>query len=270
MLPTLATQGVGLFAISYDAVAILRGFATEHGIAFPLLSDEGSGVIRRLGLLNERVQEDHAAYGVQPNPRHLGVPYPGVFVLDARGIVVRKRFHESYRERDTGSGLIADTLEGLGVTPVGDELHTTHPVRIRAWLDSPTFAWFQRLRLTIEVVTAPEVGVYGHPAPPGVVPLTVSVAPIGGLEVGPTTWPPPLHRVPGMPEEVAVHTGTIRGSLPLTFTAPPGQGDQIVQVSVAYQACRDSSTLPASSIHFDLPVQERALIGRVLPAERQT
>ena len=121
MLPTLATQDVALFAISYDAVAILRGFATEHGISFPLLSDEGSDVIRRLGLLNERVQEDHAAYGVQPNPRHLGVPYPGVFVLDERGIVVRKRFHESYRERDTGSGLIADTLEGLGVTPVIDE-----------------------------------------------------------------------------------------------------------------------------------------------------
>ena len=110
MLPTLATQGVALFAISYDSIAILRAFATEHGISFPLLSDEGSHVIRSLGLLNERVQEDHAVYGIQPNPRHVGVPYPGVFVLDERGVVVRKRFHDSYRERDTGSGLIAHDL----------------------------------------------------------------------------------------------------------------------------------------------------------------
>ena len=41
--------------------------------------------MRGLGLINERVQEDHAAYGIPPNPRHVNLPYPGVFVLDARG-----------------------------------------------------------------------------------------------------------------------------------------------------------------------------------------
>ena len=151
----LASRGVALFAISYDAIAVLRAFATEHGIAFPLLSDEGSHVIRRLGLLNERVQEDHAVYGIPPNPRHVGVPYPGVFVLDERGVVVGKRFHDSYRERDTGSGLIAQTLTTLEAIPVEGAFSTGDPVRIRAWLDSPTYAWFQRLLLTIEVAYRP-------------------------------------------------------------------------------------------------------------------
>ena len=88
--------------------------------------------------------------------------------------------------------------------------------------------------------------------------------------MGPTTWTPPQRRVKRLPEDFAVHEGTIRGSLPLTFTAPPGHGDLVVQVSVAYQACSDSSTLPASSIRLDLPVQERPLVGRVLPSERKT
>jgi hypothetical protein len=45
-----------------------------------LLSDEGSRVMRELGLINERVQDDHAAYGIKPNPRHVDLPYPGVHV----------------------------------------------------------------------------------------------------------------------------------------------------------------------------------------------
>ena len=73
-----------------------------------------------------------------------------------------------------------------------------------------------------------------------------------------------------LPQDFAVHEGTLRGSLPLTFTAPPGRGDVIVEVSVSYQACSDSSTLPAASIRFELLVRERPLVGRALPSETKT
>ena len=96
--------------MSYDPVETLAAFAATHRITYPLLSDHESAVIRRLGLLNEHVQADHAAYGIAPNPRHAGLPYPGAFALDTAGVVVEKRFHESYRVRDTGAGLIARTL----------------------------------------------------------------------------------------------------------------------------------------------------------------
>jgi len=52
--------------VSYDPVATLAAFAATHGITFPLLSDEASAVIRRLGLHNEQVQADHATYGIAP------------------------------------------------------------------------------------------------------------------------------------------------------------------------------------------------------------
>jgi hypothetical protein len=96
------------------------------------------------------------------------------------------------------------------------------------------------------------------------------VEPIEGLEVGPTTWAPPQYRVKGLHEEFGVHEGTIRGSLPLTFTAPPGHGDQVVQVRVTYQARSEANAFPALSIRLDLLVQERPLIGRVLPSEGKT
>jgi hypothetical protein len=39
--------------------------------------DEGSHVMRGWGLINDRVQEDHAVYGIKPNARHVNLPYPG-------------------------------------------------------------------------------------------------------------------------------------------------------------------------------------------------
>src|SRR6266852_6175323 len=132
MVPALTASGIALFAISYDSVAVLADFAAKHGITFPLLSDEGSRVIRGLGLINAGVREDHAFYGIKPNPRHVDLPYPGIYVLDEAGIVAQKRFHESYRERDTGAGLL-DRVLGIGAPASGAEARIDREaVHIRA------------------------------------------------------------------------------------------------------------------------------------------
>jgi hypothetical protein len=257
---------VALFAISYDSVAVLRDFAAAHGIAYPLLSDEGSRVIRALDLLNARVQEDHAHYGIAPNPRHVDLPYPGVFVLDAAGRVREKRFYESYRQRETGGGLIAQAL-GIFTEPAAPATGAAPAVQARLWLDSPTYAWFQRLALTVELTVAPGFHVYAEPASPGLVPLSVDVQPVAGLEVGPATCPAPRRfRVPELGDDLWVHDGTVRGTLPLTFTAAPGGGDHVVRVTVRYQACDEARCLLPTSLAFEIPVREVALVGRSLPA----
>ena len=266
----LAAEGVALFAVSYDPVETLAAFAATHRITYTLLSDHESAVIRRLGLLNEHVQADHAAYGIAPNPRHAGLPYPGAFALDTAGVVVEKRFHESYRVRDTGAGLIARTL---GILPPGPEAHPDEgegqPVSVRVWLDSPTYTWFQRLHLTVEIETRAGWHVYGRPVPQGMSPLDVEIAPIPGLEIGPMDGPAP-HRftMAGVDETLWVHEGLFRIAVPLTFTAPPGAGDHRLAGAVSYQACSDAACLPPSSHRFELGVTETALVGRTLPAPR--
>src|SRR6266446_4979450 len=219
MVPALTTSGIALFAISYDSVAVLADFATKHGITFPLLSDDGSQVIRRLGLINAGVREDHAFYGIKPNPRHVDLPYPGVYVLDQSGVVSQKRFHESYRERDTGAGLLGRVL-GIAAPVSGAETRIDgETVYVRARLDSPTYAWFQRLNLFVDVEVAAGYHVYADPAPAGSAPLSARVDPIDGLEIGTMTWPASRRQViDGLDEEFAVHDGSIQGTCSLTFT----------------------------------------------------
>lgn len=267
----LTANGVALFAISYDTVSILSAFAATHGLGYSLLSDEGSLVMWRLGLINERVHEDHAVYGIASSSRHVNLPYPGVFVLDETGTITHKRFYESYRERDTGAGLIAETLgildggRGTEIAADGDT------VRVRAWLDSPTYSAFQRLHLTVELVVTPGFHIYGKPTTRGYVPLSVEVAPIEGLALRPMHWPSPHpFSVDGLDEKFWVYEGTIRGVLPLAFTTPPGAGDQVLQAAVRYQACSTSACLPPEGVRLELPVKETAMVGRSLPAKAST
>ena len=55
-LPPRDFSTIGPVAVSYDSVVILREFDATYGITYPLLADEGSHVIRALGLINPRVQ----------------------------------------------------------------------------------------------------------------------------------------------------------------------------------------------------------------------
>lgn len=260
MYEQFVANDIALFAISYDPVEELAKFGERFGITYPLLSDEGSVVIRQLGLLNERVFEQHAAAGVPPNEDHYGVSYPGVFVIDERGVVTGKRFYHSYRERETGSGLLEHAL-GIVSSARGAEASDEGPaVTVRAWLDSPTYAFNQRLHATVHIKIAPGFHIYGQPVPDGYVPVSVEIEPLDGLVVGEPEWPLPREfRLPGLDERFMVYEEALSLAIPLTFLLRPGSGDHVVRMSALYQACTDTDCLPPASIGLELPVRERAL-----------
>ena len=91
-------RGLGLAAISYDSVAVLKNFADRKKITFPLLSDPDSHIIRAFGILNESVKPETVQYGI---------PHPGTYILDAKGHVVAKYFEEDMRERVSASAILA-------------------------------------------------------------------------------------------------------------------------------------------------------------------
>jgi hypothetical protein len=205
---------------------VLRHFADTYGIAYALLADEGSRGIRALGLLNDRVYEHHAAYGISKQDRHWGVPYPGMFLLDEHGRVMQKRFQQSYRERETGVGILE---LGFGVTSLvhGPEAHgQAAGVKVRAYLDTDTYRFFQRLWLTVELTIDPGLHIDGRPIPGGYTPLTIEVTPIVGMIVGKPNWPRPHpYRVEGLEDEFFVYEGRGRVALPVTLTEEAG--DQV-------------------------------------------
>ena len=112
---TLAAQGLGLAVITYDPPATLARFAKERGLTYPLLSDTGSAIIRRYGLLNPEYAEGSRAHGV---------PYPGTFILDPAGRVVARYFEAAYQERSTVASIL--TRQGGAAGGPGVTASTAH------------------------------------------------------------------------------------------------------------------------------------------------
>ena len=105
-------RGLGVAALSYDSPEVLRHFAARRHITYPLLSDPESKIIRAFGLLNEL---DYPL----GNFAH-GVPFPGTFVTDARGLIQAKFFEKTYAERRTAAAILATTGDraDTGVTEI--------------------------------------------------------------------------------------------------------------------------------------------------------
>ena len=82
--------GVAVAAMSYDDVEPIAAFAEDRDIGYTLLSDKGAKHVNALGIRNEQYAEGHSAYGI---------PHPGVFYVDASGVIALKRAVAGYRDR---------------------------------------------------------------------------------------------------------------------------------------------------------------------------
>ena len=82
--------GYGLAAISYDNTDILKTFADQKNISYPLLSDQKVQTMLAYGIVNSE-------YAVDSD--HYGIPYPGVVVIDNKGKVIHRHFFKGYKKR---------------------------------------------------------------------------------------------------------------------------------------------------------------------------
>ncbi len=94
-------MGLGVIALTYETEEKHLKFTKQYNIGYTILSDPESKYIKALGILNTEYDSDSMAYGV---------PYPGIFLVDAKGIVRAKFAEEGYRARP----LLDDVLSTAG------------------------------------------------------------------------------------------------------------------------------------------------------------
>jgi hypothetical protein len=139
-------------------VAILKDFGGRQKIAFPMLSDEGSKVIRAFGIFNTNLEPDNPAYGI---------PFPGMYVVDANGVVKAKYFEDDYTERYSGASVLTREFgaQGVEVTTV-DNKH----LKLTTYASDARFAPGRRITLVAELEMKPKMHVYA-PGIKGYIPI---------------------------------------------------------------------------------------------------
>ena len=207
-----------------------------------MLSDVGSEVIRRYGILNREIDPDAHVRDFRLH----GIPYPGTFVLDGAGRVVERFFEQRYQERSTASSIALRLGEPLDGGAAGTAVDT-RLIAARARASDAAVAPGNRFALVVDVEPKPGMHVYA----PGdhlyrVVRLRLDAPDY--LRVHPLSYPPsePYHYEP-LDETVPVYQQPFRlvqeVTVPLSeqtaaLSAAPG-GTLVIEGTLEYQACDD-------------------------------
>lgn len=227
--------GIGLAAISYDSVAVLHNFAERRGIQFPLLSDADSKIIRSAGLLNKQLPQ---------NSPFFGIPYPGTFILDAKGVIQAKYFEEDFRERFTAGDILT---RQFGVAPEAGR-HEIAGKQLTAVASASNFVVGpgQRVVLAIDIDLNPNMHVYA-PGVQGYIPIEWKLKDSPGFASHDLTMPKSkMMHLPAIDETVPVYQGHFRIEREITIADEPkvkpladASGQFTVEGTLRYQACDD-------------------------------
>ena len=229
-------------AVSYDSTATLRTFADKHAITFPMLSDQGSKTITAWGILNRE------AAG-----RTAGIPYPGTYVIDPKGVIVSRNFEEAYQERDSAASIVAalqtsssSTASGKPGTQLsaGTELMGKY-VKLRLGATDAIAAPGHRITLTMDVTPGPKIHVYA-PGQTGYISIALKMNDSPDWKTAAPLFPRPSPFVDPVGERVQVFDKAFRVTQDLTLTLTPSMRQRatareslVVAGSFEYQACDD-------------------------------
>jgi hypothetical protein len=253
-LETLKREGLGLVAVSYDPVPVLADFASRRGITFPLLSDQGSAVIKQYGIFNTTVAATSSTYGI---------PFPGTFFLDAKSVVTSRVFEAAYQERDT----ITSALVKLGTKVDIPAKRVAAPhLTFTTFVTDTVAAPGTHFSLVVDAVPGPRVHVYA-PGVAGYKPIALEVQPQPALVVRAPQFPKaddyffrPLN------EHVAVYQRPFRivqdleiDPSPQAAAALKDRNDMTISGTLTYQACDDTVCFTPQSVPLTWTIGLRAL-----------
>lgn len=242
-LPKFRAQGLGVAAISYDRPEVLRHFSERMGgFPFPLLSDEGSTVIRAFGIFNHNIPEGHEWYGI---------PFPGTFLVDENEIVRAKYFEEMHRQRYTADSILVREYGASGGKRV--EVTTDH-LRLVAFPAQDVVSRGNRVTLALDLDLPPRMHVYA-PGVRGYRPVVVDVDAHPSLLAHETDFPEPefLH-LEAIKETVPVYHGRVRILKDVTISPRFRDEKLSIPLTFSYQACDDKVCYAPSQVKFALEV----------------
>ncbi len=250
----LSKQGLGVVAISYDPPETLKRFADSRGITFPLIADRDSSMIRAFGLFNE---------SEKPGARGYGIPHPGTFIVDRKGIVVSRFFEDAYRERYSAATILSNL--GAATDGVAAAATTSH-LSVTAKLTDATAAPGQRLSMIVSVAPLRGMHVYA----PGkhdyqVVNLAIDQQP--WLRVHPTRYPrSEIYHFKPLDERVEVYMAPFELRRDVTLLATQEAQKLLAAMTsvtitgaLEYQACDDTVCFNPARVPMSFVVALRPL-----------
>jgi AhpC/TSA family/Disulphide bond corrector protein DsbC len=265
-LDAIRKQGLGVAAISYDSTGVLKSFANRQHIAYPLLSDPDSKIIRAFDILNETAKPGTLTYGI---------PYPGVYIVDVQGKVVSKYFEEDYKDRVSTADILARQY-GAPVAAAENLKETAH-LNLMTAASNDLARPGLRIALILDIALKPGMHLYA-PGVQGYIPIDWNLEDGGpAAKRHPFEYPPSeMLRLEAIGETVPVYRGHFKIVREITFgqedalkTLVTPSGELIIRGSFRYQACDDHKCYLPQDLPLEWRFKYQGLDRERAPAEFQ-
>jgi hypothetical protein len=240
----LEKRGIRIAAISYDSTATLKKFADQYHIGYPMLSDEGSEVIKRYGILNTNIPEGN---------RFHGIPFPGDFLIGPDGRVRDKLFVPDYQTRASASEIL---LRDFGETNGGHAATIkTDAVAAKITLSAAYAVAGRQLGLAVDFSIAPGWHIYGDPLPENYVATSIV---FDNDFVSKQTFEFPKAtpiEFKLLGETLAAYSGTMRANGRIMVKSGLNPGVYKLRGALRFQECSDEVCNLPLNVAFEVPIK---------------
>ena len=236
-------MGLGVAAISYDSPSVLSHAAKRLNISIPLLSDEGSSIIRAFDILNTNIAEGHSWHGI---------PFPGTYIVDENGIVASKYFEQYHRQRSTVNTILS---KEYGVSGGSRTVVETNHLTLRVSSTEDVASRGNRVMLMVEVEPRPKMHVYS-PEVQGYHPVVFSIEENPSLMIHEALFPEPEYlNLPAIKETVPVYQDRFTVTRDVTISPKFRDPNLDIPAIFEYQACDDRVCYPPTKVTLKFSFQ---------------
>jgi peroxiredoxin len=223
-------RGLGVAVITYDSPQAIRNFTDRLGITVPILSDPDSRIIRAFGIFNTNIP---------PGSFQYGIPFPGTYTIDPKGVVTRKYFEDTYRERVTPNFILNRQFGEAGI--VKSQVRTEH-LTLTSYVTDEKVYGGNRVSLILDIELPPKMHIYA-PGVQGYKPVAFQLDRHPNLRLLDTSFPKAtVMDLPAIKERVPVYSGKVHITRDIILGVDDSmRKESNVEITGAfeYQACDD-------------------------------
>jgi hypothetical protein len=215
-----------------------------------MLSDKGSVVIRKYGILNANIPEGHPFFGI---------PFPGDYLIDSNGTVRDKQFLPNYETRPAASEVL---LKNFGVVAGSSGIAIkADDVRANITLSSDRAVPGRQLGVSAEFEISAGWHIYGQPLPDNYIATsvefdseTISTQSFDFPKATPVEFK-------SLGETLPVYSGTMRGFGRILIKSGLKPGDYGLKGTLRFQECSDQICKMPKKIAFEFPLTIDSMVA---------
>jgi DsbC/DsbD-like thiol-disulfide interchange protein len=199
--------------------------------------------------------------------RFYGIPYPGTYILDARGVVQEKYFEDDYTQRYTASAILAKQF-GAALGAAHSTVQAKY-LRISASAGDEIVHIGQRIVLAIDIDLPKGMHVYA-PGVKGYIPIDLAISESPSFAVRDAVYPESkMLQFKALNETLPVYSGQFHVLRDITIAKGAQPGELTVDGKFRYQACDDRQCFIPETVPLKWVLRVEALDRQRVPSDIQ-